>query len=106
MATLTLYVIEATPSMILSEFFHTWFGGKALWVMDQSVNPFMTNVLAILLFTFVMMGFWFVVSYFWSKVNYAGGLEWLNVTISNTFRKSKSTRLQAEENLKDEAIKE
>ena len=101
MATLTLYIVEATPSMFLSEFFHKWFGGKALWVFDQSVNSFMTNALAIILFTAVMMGIWTLVSFYWSKVNYAGGFEWLNVMISNKFRKSKSTRLKAEENLKD-----
>jgi len=99
MASLTFYVIEATPSMFLSELFHKWFGGKALWTLDASVNPFMSNVFAIILFSVSMMGFWFLISYFWSKVNYAGGFEWLNVKISNKFRKNKSTRLKAEKNL-------
>ncbi|MFA6619395.1 MAG: hypothetical protein WCT23_10055, partial [Candidatus Neomarinimicrobiota bacterium] len=51
MASLTFYVIEATPSMFLSELFHKWFGGKALWTLDASVNPFMSNVFAIILFS-------------------------------------------------------
>jgi hypothetical protein len=94
MLTLSLYMLDGLVNTFFSKLFHTWFGDYFL-----EVDAFMTNVPAILLYSFIVILFWFTLVWAWEKISFKGSMESLVVWVGGLFRKNKSQRLNVQKNL-------
>ena len=88
LVSLSIYLTESIVNGFFSSIFHRLFDNP-----NTSFDEFFTNPIGIILFVLTVATFWLLFLNAWEKRGFKYGAEWFIVQIGNSFRESKSSRL-------------